>query len=100
MRSRYTAYALGRTDHILATTMRGSPAWDDAPDWAQRVQAWCAETRFLGLTILESPPPTGDRGVVAFAATLGRGDERTLLRERSLFHRVGGAWLYHSGVAF
>ncbi len=100
MRSRYTAYAVGRVDYILGTTLEGSPAWDPAADWGERVQAWCASTRFLGLTVLESPKPVGDQGWVAFAATLGRDGVETLLRERSCFHRVDGAWLYHSGVVF
>ena len=100
MRSRYTAYALGRVDHILATTLPGSPAWNEAPDWAEQVKAWCASTRFVGLRVLDAPSPTGDRGVVAFAATLWQSGEQTVLRERSAFHRVGGAWLYHSGVSF
>ena len=99
MRSRYTAYALGRVDHILATTLEGSPAWDDAEDWADRVRDWCAATRFVGLSILESPSPVGDHGLVAFAATLSQDGVESVLRERSAFHRRDGAWFYHSGAA-
>ena len=99
MRSRYTAYALGRVDHILATTLEGSPAWDDGEDWADRVRDWCAATRFVGLSVLESPSPVGDRGLVAFAATLSQDGVEWVLRERSAFHRRNGAWFYHSGAA-
>ena len=68
-------------------------------DWADRVRDWCAATRFVGLSILESPSPVGDHGLVAFAATLSQDGVESVLRERSAFHRRDGAWFYHSGAA-
>jgi len=98
MRSRFSAYSLGNIDHLQATTDPAGPHWrPDATVWRQELQAFCTRTRFLGLRILEAPPPQGAHGVVAFHATLERDGGDVSFGERSRFVRRGGRWLYVDG---
>lgn len=98
MRSRYSAYALDLTSHILRTTHPAGPHWQpDAVAWAEEVHAFCAQTSFVGLEILEARA-VGDKGIVLFRAHLSGPSGTTTMVERSLFERVDGRWLYHSGV--
>lgn len=97
MRSRYTAFALGRADHILGTTHPDSPHHQRDPAvWRAEVAEFSAATRFEGLKILAASAE-GDTGHVTFRATLSQGARDTSFTERSMFHKVGGRWLYHSG---
>ncbi len=98
MRSRFSAYATGRTEYIQATTDPSGPHWqDDATAWQRELHDFCTRTRFLGLRILEAPPPEGDHGVVAFYATLERDGQDVSFGERSRFLCRGGRWLYVDG---
>lgn len=90
MRSRYSAYALGETDHLWRTwhprTRPGRVTDRDALTW-------------LGL-VVEDVVDGGeddDDGVVQFAATYDGPDGRHVLRERSRFVRRGGRWVYVDG---
>lgn len=85
MRSRYTAFATGRADYLLAT-------WDSA----HRPPALelDAGRTWTGLTVLNSRED-GDAGEVSFVAAYrtpsGRRGEQ---RERSGFVRQAGRWFY------
>lgn len=88
MRSRYSAYALGKADYILETTHPKSPYFEkDRKKWKKAILEFCKTTRFLKLEILGS----GDDWV-HFIAHLSRGN----LEERSLFEKVNSKWLYLS----
>lgn len=86
MRSRYTAYALGKDDYILAT-------------WARRTrpehlyEAGDARPKWLRLEVLDSDAQ-GDVGHVHFCATGRASNGAFHLREYSLFHRTNGRWFY------
>lgn len=85
MRSRYTAFAAGRADYLLAT-------WDAATRPARldldSGRAW------TGLTVLEARED-GDAGEVTFVAAYRTAGGRTgEQRERSAFVRLGGRWYY------
>lgn len=98
MRSRFAAYALGRADHIVATTDPEGPMWQaDEAGWHEQIAHFSETTRFLGLALLETPEPEGDEGSVTFRATLEQGGQDNSFTERSRFRRVDGRWLYHSG---
>lgn len=98
MRSRFAAYALGRADHIVATTDPTGPQWQaDEVEWIEQIRRFSETTRFEGLALLDSPEPEGDEGFVTFEATLEQGGRDASFSERSRFRRVGGRWLYHSG---
>jgi SEC-C motif-containing protein len=89
MRSRYTAYVLGRVDWLLAT-------WDPA----RRPRTIDLEpgVRWTGLEI-RSSTQDGDTGRVDFAARWSDAQGgRGVLREDSRFERRQGRWFYVDGV--
>jgi SEC-C motif-containing protein len=97
MRSRYAAYATGRADYIIETTdPMGPHHQQDRVAWKEGIDAFCAETEFIGLTIehvLEEPENA--HGEVRFLASLRQGGEHVEMREHSVFRRAeDGRWLY------
>lgn len=91
MRSRYSAFALGLADYLLASWHPSSrPAsleLDDTVEW-----------RRLIVESTEAGGPFDDAGSVVFTA-IGRTPEgRFEQRERSRFVRDGGRWAYVDGV--
>ena len=99
MRSRYAAYACAAVDYVLGTTHPEGPHFErERSAWRASVAEFCAQTSFLGLAIL-SVEPGAEEGWVTFRATLEQGGRDASFTERSRFLRVGGRWLYHSGVA-
>ncbi|MCB9796280.1 MAG: SEC-C domain-containing protein [Alphaproteobacteria bacterium] len=94
MRSRYSAYALGLTDYLIATTAPESPH-RVAPEqrWVSELSAFSQATRFVSLEIREAWEE-GERGLVHFVAGLSQAGHRIPMEERSLFRRADGRWLY------
>ena len=88
MRSRYSAYALGKVDYIFETT---HPRHAEARRSKKEIEQFCKGTLFKKLEILE----VGER-VVAFRATLSQGGKDFFLTETSVFEKVNGRWLYVS----
>lgn len=88
MRSRYSAYVLGLTDHLRATWHPSTCPADLAPD---------PGTRWLGLEVRSHRTLDADHAEVDFVARYrvqGRGGR---LQERSRFVREDGRWLYVDG---
>ncbi len=86
MRSRYSAYALGKADYIMETTHPNSSYFEkDKKKWKKAILEFCRGTKFLKLEILDS-----GENWVHFIAHLSR----ALLNEKSLFEKVNGKWLY------
>lgn len=86
MRARYSAYALGNSAFVQAT-------WH--PDYRPAELNLQNGTRYLGLKIHET---SGNE--VDFTATLKLASgEKYLLRERSVFARLHGQWVYMNDVA-
>ena len=97
MRSRYSAYALGLVDHVIATTAAEGPrARADRAAWAGEIAAFGRRTSFDGLEI-EGAGAEGDAGWVHFRAILSEGGADVSFEERSGFVRRDGRWLYASG---
>ncbi|MFW6346290.1 MAG: YchJ family protein [Halomonas sp.] len=88
MRSRYTAFALGLVDYLLATwhpeTRPAELSVDDA-------------TRWLRLEVRESGE-AGDSGQVHFRAIFREGQRFGVLEEASRFCRERGRWFYRDGT--
>lgn len=90
MRSRYSAYALGKVDYILATTHPDHP--DSSLPLKQRqkqISLFCQSTQFTGLDILEAHEST-----VTFRAHLLQQGKDISFTEKSEFAQVNGRWLY------
>lgn len=90
MRSRYTAYALGRLDYIRAT-------WHPATCPAEL--RLVPDLRWLGLQVkrVEAGGPDDVHGVVEFVARSKLGGRAERMHETSTFERVEGRWLYRHG---
>lgn len=87
MRSRYTAYVLGRGDWILQTwhtsTRPAPPVTGDGVKW-------------LGLDV-KRHVPAGDKAVVEFVARYREGGRGQRLHECSNFVHENGRWWYVDG---
>lgn len=95
MRSRYTAYALGKAGYVMRTTDPAGPHHRaDARAWQAEIEDWCARTELVGLEVLASDED-GDVGHVTFRAHVRQGGQAGVMEERSLFFRKDGRWLYH-----
>ena len=87
MRSRFSAFALGRTDYLLDTWHTETRPATLSPD---------IETRWRRLEVLSSGVE-GGHGHVHFRATWQAPGAWGVLEERSLFLREYDRWRYHSG---
>jgi len=92
MRSRYTAFALGRIDHLVDTLAPGTR--DDFDRKA--ITHWSRSSEWLGLDILSTEEgQAGDEtGYVEFVAHFINDGQRHAHRERSLFRKEDGRWYF------
>src|SRR3990167_4863522 len=90
MRSRYTAYSLARIDYIQ-TTMCKKAAENYDPIEATK---WASSVTWLGLTVVEAPPPKNNTGTVTFVARFLDNNVRRKIVEKSLFEKIDGKWFY------
>lgn len=91
MRSRFTAYALGRVDHLVRS-------WD--PRTRPPHPALDPELRWRRLQIVDTVAggPEDDSGIVEFRASYRSAEGYGVLHERSRFRRTGaGEWVYVDG---
>ncbi len=94
MRSRYSAFALGRGEYLVDTLAAEHP--DSGMPRAQHVRELSRvreRQRFMGLRIVHAE---GDE-VLFFARVFERGADRSFA-ELSTFVREDGAWRYASGI--
>ena len=89
MRSRYSAYVLGRIDYLRAT-------------WAPETCPTDLETgpqglQWLGLQVKRHEQVDGDHAVVEFVARSKLGGRAHRLHETSRFERRDGRWVYVDG---
>jgi SEC-C motif-containing protein len=96
MRSRFAAYAIGEVVYVQETTDPKGPQFRaDMENWAEELGAFCEQTQFIGLKILDSAT-TGQTGMVSFYASLRQQGSDASFGEVSHFTRIGGRWRYHS----
>lgn len=90
MRSRFSAFAVGDADYLLATwhprTRPKTLDLDEAITW-----------RRLQIVDTEAGGEDDDTGVVEFRAQYATGGKRDILHERSRFRRDRGDWMYLDG---
>ena len=92
MRSRYSAYALGLVDYLVATTL---PAQQPALD-RDGIRAWSLGSTWLGLDV-ESSELLGAQPEHAFVTFTARWHDDTgehSHRERSAFVQNNGRWYF------
>jgi SEC-C motif-containing protein len=92
MRSRYSAYVLGRVEYLLDTTL---PAQKEGLD-REAIAQWSAQSTWLGLDV-ESAELIGGQPEHAFVTFTARwhdaeGEHRH--RERSAFVQHEGRWFF------
>ena len=100
MRSRYSAYALGLADYIIATTHPTNPqAVKDLNAWKNQIADFSSKTKFQGLDILEDEekPPIA---FVTFKATLIQDNQDASFTETSEFELWHGKWTYKKYLQF
>lgn len=92
MRSRYTAFALGKIDHLVETLAAGTR--DDFDRKA--ITHWSRSSQWLGLEILstEQGGAEDETGYVEFVAHFVNDGQRHAHRERSLFRKEDGRWYF------
>ncbi len=88
MRSRYSAFVLGRTDYLAATWHPSTRPGDVAAD---------SGTRWLGLEVREHRVIDADHAEVVFVARYRLAGRGVRIHERSRFVREGGRWHYLDG---
>jgi SEC-C motif-containing protein len=89
MRSRYSAFALGRADYLLAT-------WH-ASTRPPELRFEPPLPRWLGLEVRAEASTGPDSAEVEFVARLRVGGRAQRLHERSRFVRENGRWTYLAG---
>jgi SEC-C motif-containing protein len=93
MRARYSAYALGLVDFIVATYHPSCQAENDRQEIEQGTQ-----TQWTKLVVLEAENGHhADEGFVSFKAYFEQNGEHYSLQERSRFIRENGRWYYIDG---
>ena len=95
MRSRFSAYALGKVDYILKTTETAERTKLDRDELA----GYCRTVKCVSLKIIsaERGGPGDESGTVKFHASLHVNGKRQLHIESSRFIRESGAWVYVDG---
>lgn len=91
MRSRYTAFVLGRRDYLLATWHASTRPTDLTLDPA---------AKWLGLDVRSHRQIDADHAEVEFVARYREGGRAVRLHERSRFVRESGRWFYVDGDLF
>jgi SEC-C motif domain protein len=96
MRSRYSAYALGAIDHIMATHHPKAQADVDR----KSTEKWSREASWVGLDIVSSEAGReGDEtGAVEFIARYELAGSPLTHHERAEFRRHEGRWYYWDGA--
>ena len=96
MRSRFSAYALGKVDYLIQTRPEAKRAEENREELA----LYCKSVSCVGLKIVaKDKGAKGDEtGVVTFHASLQANGRRSLHIETSNFERENGKWVYVDGV--
>lgn len=97
MRSRFSAFAVGRAKYLVNSTAELGPMWQpDTDAWERQLRAQCEGARFTALRVLAAPPPPiGGPGFVRFEADVVEDGAQHTIAELSRFTLQRGAWVYH-----
>lgn len=90
MRSRYTAYSLGKIDYIQKTMCKKAAENYD-PVSAKR---WAKSVKWLKLKVLDVSIPAETSGTVTFTAYFLDNNQERSIFEKSVFEKIDGKWFY------
>lgn len=95
MRSRYSAFALGNVDYIINSH---HPETRDEVE-RQEIEVWSKESEWHALSVLrvEAGGEQDEQGLVDFVARYTLKGLTTEHRERALFERHEGKWVFRDG---
>lgn len=96
MRARYSAFALGDVDYVLASHHTATRDQVDRDE----IERWSKGSEWLGLRILETEGggEGDDEGTVTFRARYRMAGQLVDHRELATFQREDGEWRFLTGV--
>ena len=92
MRSRYTAYSLGKELYLLNT-------WHESTRPLQLGLDQDKAIKWAGLEILSAPSTNNNEGFVEFVARFKQNGKAGKLHERSRFIKDADRWFYVNGIS-
>lgn len=109
VRTRFSAFSYGVPEYIIDTTHPEHPEYSEGKkerkEWRKSIQEFSNAYSFKGLTFINASPHDANTATVKFEVYLvgkfsGTARKQKSLRnvETSTFGKVGGKWLYQSGL--
>src|SRR6185503_5419995 len=93
MRARYSAFATGAIEFIVATTHSSTRPEVNIPD----ITEWSQTSTWRGLQIIETRDVADNKTLVSFEAQFTQRGKDVNHRELSLFEREAGKWRFVTG---
>ncbi len=93
MRARYSAFAAGAIDFIVASTHSSTRREVDVAYTTE----WSKDSVWEGLQILETKEVSPDQSLVSFEARFTQHGKEQVHREKSVFEREDGHWKFVTG---
>ena len=93
MRARYSAFAAGEIDFIVASTHSRTRGEVDIPYTTE----WSKNSTWQGLQIIETKDVDENTGLVSFEARFSQQGTEQIHREKSVFERENGQWRFVTG---
>lgn len=93
LRARYSAFATGAIDFIVATTHSRTRREIDIP----HVTDWSQSSTWHGLQIIDTKIVGDDKAYVSFEAQFAQRGTEQSHKEKSLFEREDGKWRFVTG---
>ena len=93
MRARYSAFAAGEIDFIVASTHSSTRRDVDIPYTTE----WSRNSTWQGLQILETKDVNENKTLVSFEAKFTQEGNEQTHREKSVFEREDGHWRFVTG---
>lgn len=97
MKARYSAYALGVVDYLIATTHPGNHQYtENRGVWKRQLADFCKQAHFRELQIVDFQA-AAQAAVVIFTAYCTHDGKEATFTEKSFFEKFRGRWLYRAG---
>ena len=94
MKSRYTAYVLGKIDYLMTSHHSSTRPMEEK----EEILAWSQNVDWLGLEIIEADDVINSEGFVTFKAKFKENGENQVIFEKSRFMMENNHWTYIDGI--